>query len=80
MFRGGICSVCKREEHLLMNVTIVDRLCFKNCQALLELRIPKIRISGSYYLKAFRCRNSKTVSQLNFEGLFGYGLLLQRLL
>lgn len=26
MFSGGIYSVCKREEHLLMNVTIVDRL------------------------------------------------------
>lgn len=27
---GGIYSVCKRDEHLLMSVTIVDRLCFKN--------------------------------------------------
>ena len=38
-----------------------------------------IRTGGSFYLVAISFWYSRTISQLNFEGLSTYGLLIQRL-
>ena len=55
---GLIYSASKTEEYLFKKRPIGNRLCYKNQQTL-TLLVPKIRISGPFYLRAIRCVSRK---------------------